>query len=177
MKTRTIAALVIMTALSLTGCDDKLVLLPAVPPVPPEPPSTTFLSSTYVPIPDGSSTNTYIFVSGMGGTIDARLYKVSIDITHTYTGDLDVYLQAPNGSNIELTSDNGGAGDNYSGTIFQMGASSITGGSAPFTGTYSPELAFSALSGAVDGAWSLIITDDAASDVGALNGWSITIIN
>lgn len=177
MKTRTIAALIILSALSFSGCDDKLVLLPAVPPVPPAPPTTTFNSTTYTPIPDGGSTNSYIFVSGMGGTIGSRIYKVNIDITHPYVGDLYVYLQAPNGTTIELTSNNGGGGDNYSNTTFQTGATSITSGSAPFTAVYSPEQAFSGLNGATDGVWTLMMTDAATSDVGALNNWSVTIIN
>ena len=65
--------------------------------------------------------------------------NVEIDITHVWDGDLDLTLTSPSGTTLDLSSGNGGSGDNYSGTIFQDGAPSITTGSAPFAGVFSAE--------------------------------------
>ena len=43
---------------------------------------------------------------------------VQVSITHTYVSDLDIFLIGPDGTRVELSTGNGGSGDNYSGTIF-----------------------------------------------------------
>lgn len=115
--------------------------------------------------------------------------QVQINLTHTFTSDLDIFLQAPNGQRIELTSDNGGGGDNYTNTIFSdCAATSITAGVPPFTGTFRPEgtttVSCANLAGNIaqlgafapgqNGTWQLVIMDDVGGDVGTMLGWSIT---
>jgi uncharacterized repeat protein (TIGR01451 family) len=115
---------------------------------------------------------------------------VQINLTHTFVSDLDIYLRAPNGQILELTSDNGGGGDNYTNTTFQDGVASITTGTPPFTGAFAPEgtmtistcgtsltptvASLGAFITGQNGIWELVIKDDTGADVGTMVGWSIT---
>jgi len=104
--------------------------------------------------------------------------NVEIDITHTFDGDLDIWLRAPSGTELELTTDNGGAGDDFTNTVFQDGGADITAGSAPFTGTFEPEGGTFAAAFAgedVNGDWKIILCDDAGGDTGTFNAFSLTL--
>ena len=59
-------------------------------------------------------TNFYLNVNSVG-TIDCDI-TVCINISHNYTDDLDIRLVSPSGTTVNLSSDNGGAGNNYTGT-------------------------------------------------------------
>lgn len=98
-------------------------------------------------------------------------------INHTYDADLDIYLQHPDTTEIRLSDDNGSGGDNYVDTVFDDEATTaITSGAAPFTGSYRPEVALSGLDGKPSGgAWRLRIYDDANTDTGTLQSWSLTL--
>ncbi len=113
-------------------------------------------------------------VSGIGeGTLDA----VNLDITHTFTADLDIGLISPAGTYIDLSSDNGNSGDDYTGTEFSDTGvdGDITLGTAPFTGSFIPEQPLSTFTGeCMNGNWILEACDDAAGDVGTVNSWSVT---
>ena len=104
--------------------------------------------------------------------------SVCIDIDTDATEDLQIYLQAPTGEILELTTNNGGAGDNYTGTCFRPDNSlpNITSGAAPFTGDYQPEGNWADLVGAqVNGRWTLILSDGFGPiDVNTLHSWSIS---
>jgi hypothetical protein len=84
-------------------------------------------------------------------------------------------LKAPNGITINLTSDNGGGGDNFIDTVLDdEAATSITSGSPPFTGSYRPEEALSTFDGlSAQGSWTLKVVDDAYLDQGTLDSWSL----
>lgn len=85
--------------------------------------------------------------------------KVSVDITHTYLGDLRLALVAPNGTQVLLHDRNGGDADNLQ---------------RSYDATDTPGLA--ALAGQpVTGAWALTVQDLAAADVGTLNAWQIDV--
>ncbi len=103
--------------------------------------------------------------------------NVTIDITHTWDADLDITLTSPSGTVVELTTDNGGSGDNYTNTVFDQQATTlITAGTAPFTGTFIPEGNLNTLNGLMSGGnWILRVTDDADQDGGTINNLSITI--
>jgi gliding motility-associated-like protein len=143
----------------------------------------TFTNTNDFPITDGSVTPTIspITVSGITPQTAGVLPIVSVqlNINHTYDEDLTVWLQCPNGSTIDLTSDNGSSGVNYTNTTFvPSGAPSITAGTAPFTGNFTPEQAFTLLNGCgVNGTWNLMVYDLATGDVGVLTDWSITFNN
>ncbi len=103
--------------------------------------------------------------------------NVTINLTHTWDSDLDIFLIGPNGTRVELTTDNGSSSDNYTNTVFDdQAATSITAGTAPFTGTFKPEGSLATLNGIpAIGAWTLEITDDTGGDSGNLLGWSLQL--
>ncbi|NNK59151.1 MAG: T9SS type A sorting domain-containing protein, partial [Flavobacteriaceae bacterium] len=102
--------------------------------------------------------------------------NVTINITHTWDSDLDIYIISPGGTEIELSTDNGSLGDNYTDTEFRAdAATSITDGSPPFTGSFMPEGDLGAADGQnFNGDWILRVCDDTSGDTGTLNSWSIT---
>ena len=141
----------------------------------------TFTFTGPLAIPDAScpvETLADIAVTGIG-TIDGlatQLSEVCIDITHTFDADLEISLRAPDGTTIPLSLDNGGGGDNYTGTCFSEAGPDgpIDGGTAPFMGNYTPEGDLTMFNGVnADGTWSLVLCDDAGADTGTLNSWSI----
>jgi subtilisin-like proprotein convertase family protein len=137
-------------------------------------------TSTDVPksIPDNDLvTGATSTVTVTGGATSIAKVSVTLNITHTYDNDLDIYLVSPEGTRIMLSTDNGGALDNYIDTVFDdFAASSITAGVAPFTGIYRPESVLTSLIGQnANGTWTLHIYDDLGADLGTLNSWSITI--
>ena len=141
----------------------------------------TFTNNTVINIPDNDLTGitSIITLPGSFSSINASdIMSVTVDITHTFNADLDIYLKAPNGSQIELSTDNGGAGDGYINVTFTPNAAqNITAAptSPNISGSWQPEQPFSSLTGTANGNWSLIVADDASGDVGTLNSWSITL--
>jgi subtilisin-like proprotein convertase family protein len=103
--------------------------------------------------------------------------NVGLSLTHTYDGDLDIFLVGPDGTRVELSTDNGGTGENFTDTIFDdEAATPITSGSAPFTGSFQPEGSLADLDGVeAAGTWTLEITDDAGGDTGELLAWSLVL--
>lgn len=143
---------------------------------------TSFTNGTDAAIPDNNAagTTSTIAVTGIAPTTIAAtsIASVCVDITHTFDGDLDIFLRCPDGTQIDLSSDNGGGGNNYTSTCFVPTGAAITGGTAPFTGSFTPEQAFTALNGCTaNGNWQLFVRDDAGGDVGTLTGWTITFNN
>lgn len=138
--------------------------------------ATITYNSTDVPkaIVDNGTITSSITVPYVASISDLN---VQLDITHSWDSDLDIFLIAPDGTSIELTTDNGGSANNYSGTLFDDEAATlVTSGVAPFAGSYQPEGLLSDLDGAVaDGTWVLEITDDSTIEAGILNTWSLTI--
>ncbi|RLB86259.1 MAG: hypothetical protein DRH10_10595, partial [Deltaproteobacteria bacterium] len=103
-----------------------------------------------------------------------------LNITHPNVEDLDVYLKSPTGTEIELFTDIGGSGDNFTNTILDAGASiNIADASAPFTGRFLPEGGTNVLNSFdgenPNGTWTLKIEDDATGDTGTLDDWELTI--
>uniref|UniRef100_UPI00262FC1A1 PKD domain-containing protein n=1 Tax=Flavobacterium sp. TaxID=239 RepID=UPI00262FC1A1 len=144
----------------------------------------SFTNSTPIAIPDSNTTTgaiSTIAVTGINPNVVSAtsIVSVCLNITHTWDSDLDIYLQAPNGTRIELSTDNGGAGANYTNTCFSMSAATlVTAGAAPFTGTFTPEQSFALLNGSIiNGNWQLIVQDDLGGDIGTLNNWNITFQN
>jgi subtilisin-like proprotein convertase family protein/subtilisin family serine protease len=85
--------------------------------------------------------------------------EVSVDITHTYIGDLSVSLVSPAGMQVLLHNRIGGSQDNLVRTF-----------------RFADTSALQALRGqSVQGAWKLQIADLEAVDVGKLNRWGLRI--
>ncbi|CAN7749572.1 proprotein convertase P-domain-containing protein [Variovorax sp. LjRoot84] len=83
--------------------------------------------------------------------------SVSVDITHTYIGDLRLALGTPSGTQVLLHDRNGGSADN----LQRSYGAADTPGLAALAGQL------------VTGAWALTVQDVAAADVGTLNAWQI----
>ncbi|MEX2140126.1 MAG: S8 family serine peptidase [Pirellulales bacterium] len=126
------------------------------------------------PIPDRGMITSTIEVAAALSIADV---DIGLDITHTFDGDLDVFLVAPNGTRVELFTDVGGGGANFVRTVLDDEASaSIQTSGAPFTGRFRPEGQLSAFDSLETlGTWTLQITDDAGADVGTLTGWELIV--
>lgn len=109
---------------------------------------------------------------------DFGLLAAAININHNHVDDLEVYLVAPDGKTIALTTFNGSNGDNYTYTKFSDYATQpITSGWAPFSGTWLPEERLGELNNGQNGngIWTLNIRDGVANNrEGTLLGWSLT---
>ena len=121
--------------------------------------------------------------------------NVNFNINHTWVGDLDINLIAPNGQNLNLVGSlNNGAGGNgtddfINTTISSTSTTPISGAAAPRTGTFAAEKRatygptgnvqtatdWPALFTTLNGDWKLAIADFAGGDEGTLTSWSIAI--
>jgi subtilisin-like proprotein convertase family protein len=134
-------------------------------------------TDTPVAIPDANPTgaSSMITVSSPFAVVDV---EVLVNITHTYTGDLDLYLIAPDGTEVLLSDQNGGSGNNYIDTHFDDEADdAISGGSAPFTGSFRPDQPLSVLDGLpAGGVWTFKVIDRWGSDVGTIDAWQLQLV-
>lgn len=144
---------------------------------------TFWVDSTDVAVPDLTTQTSVINVTGFPGVLGANgVQQVCLDMTHTWDSDMNFTLIAPNGTTLDLSSGNGGSGDNYFGTCFDMTGLNgpITAGVAPFTGSFLPEGAggFGVFAGSTfNGAWTLEMTDLVGGDPGNLLNWSIQFLD
>ncbi len=119
------------------------------------PPSTgcTGSNATAVAIPDaGSAVYSDIAVSGCTKT-PSTTASISVNITHTYRGDLRVDLVAPDG------------------TVYNLKATSSSDSTDNVVATYSKNLS----SEVANGTWRLKVQDVYSSDTGTINSWSLTL--
>ncbi len=102
--------------------------------------------------------------------------NVRLNITHPWDEDLDVFLIGPDGTRVELFTDDGSDGENFTNTVLDdQAGKSITLGTAPFNGSFKPEGLLSAFNGKnPKGTWQLEVTDDEELLDGTLNSWSLT---
>ncbi len=132
-----------------------------------------------IPIPDSAPTagiSSDLIISSVPAGAVITDVSVTVNITHTWDSDVDITLTGPNATTIELSTDNGGSGDNYVNTVFSNnGVTAVTAGTAPFTGTYLPEGNLTTLFSTPNGTWTLGVADDLGGDTGTLNDWSIAI--
>lgn len=130
---------------------------------------------TPIPLPDLMTTTATLDFTGLTGVVTD--VNVSLDITHTFDGDLQAFLTSPNGTKITLFASVGGAGMDFTGTTLDDEAAVlISNGTAPFTGSFQPAGLLSNFDGGVpNGTWTLTITDVGPQDVGTLNSWSVTL--
>jgi len=110
----------------------------------------TYSNTTVVNIGDNTTITSPITVSGRTGNAPTTA-SVSVNITHTYQGDLKVDLVAPDGSLYNIHNRTGAGTDNVIKTV---------------TLNLSSE--------ALNGIWKMQVNDNAAGDTGKLNSWSVT---
>lgn len=128
-----------------------------------------------VTIPEIGTATSTLAVGGVAAPISDL--NVSVSINHTYTADLKLALEAPNGQRIWLARNVGGPGDNFLGTVFDdESEQGIAQGQGPFSGFFRPDESLAAFDGLdANGDWKLIVVDEAGGDIGQINGWSLGI--
>ncbi|HEX2684481.1 MAG TPA: T9SS type A sorting domain-containing protein, partial [Ferruginibacter sp.] len=155
-----------------------------------------------VNIPDGTgaAATSNLTIAGVPtgpGTVVSEV-KVTMNINHTWVGDVDVNIKAPNNAILNLVGSlDGGTGsnasDNFTNTAFSsIGTTPISGAAAPRTGTYAAEAragygptgyiqtvnnwaALTPTPAAANGTWTLAMGDWAGGDAGTLTSWSIAV--
>ncbi len=139
--------------------------------------TNTFSSVASVPIVDLGLAISEIAVTNMPSEITD--VNVTLNITHTWVADLEVFLHAPDGTIVELFTRVGDSGENFTGTILDDSATtSITAGTAPFTGTFRPEGVLASFNGRQpNGTWKLYVFDRVGGDVGSIANWSLRIVS
>ncbi len=136
--------------------------------------SGTFTNSTPMPIRDFTFTTSTI-------TIDQDLtvtdVNVKLNISHTYDGDLYIYLVGPDGTRVDLVANRGGAGNHFTNTALDDETTRLVrNGKSPFLGSYKPEQPLSVLDGKnARGVWTLYVYDGYGADIGTLNSWSLVV--
>lgn len=159
----------------MDDADSDCALTASIPPCGPGETLYVF-NSLDVPkvVPSESSNDSRISVT-TGGIV--RRAIVQLSIVHSYVTDVDVSVISPTGANVDLSTDNGEGGGAYTATVFDDGCmTSITDGSAPFTGCFFPEMPLSMLNDqSPDGEWILHVADDAPVDDGVLFDWSLAL--
>ena len=133
------------------------------------------LTAIPAPLSDGQTTTFRIAINDTGEINDLN---VALKLVHTRTEDLDVFLEAPDGTTVELLTDVVGEGNSLTVTTLDDEAlQSIAFASVPFTGTFQPEGRLGDFAGKeISGNWTLHVTDDTANgDGGALVEWSLVI--
>jgi hypothetical protein len=133
-------------------------------------------------IPDGSpttGTDSSIDVPA-SGRIDAL--HVTLNVSHTFVGDLTATLSSPSGKSIDLLERPGfgqfGSNDHWSGPVtFEDDAAAAIqeiGDGGTLSGPYVPDEPLAAFAGSDRaGVWTLHVTDASTPDGGTLNGWSL----
>ena len=136
-----------------------------------------------------------ITTSGIPANAVVSDISVKFTMTHTWVGDVDINLIAPNGQNLNLVGSlNNGTGsnstDNFTNTVISSTSTTpISGAAAPRTGTYAAEKRpgygptgneqtvtdWPGLLTQLNGNWRLAMADFAGGDEGTLTSWSITI--
>ncbi|MFJ8013877.1 M4 family metallopeptidase [Streptomyces sp. NPDC096339] len=115
-------------------------------------PGKVFESTTRVAIPDspGPAVTSSVAVTGITGNAPSTL-KVGVKITHTYVGDLQIDLVAPNGTSFRLQNSSSDSTANLDKT-YTVNASAV----------------------AANGTWKLKVQDKAAADVGTITDFKLT---
>jgi subtilisin-like proprotein convertase family protein len=113
-------------------------------------------TATDVPIaiPDNNATGITSLIPVTGNGTVASL-ALSLNITHTFRGDLVVTLISPGGTQFVVSNRAGGSADNL--VITNQAVTTFTGQTAA-------------------GTWKLLVQDRAGADIGTLNSWSIKIV-
>lgn len=141
--------------------------------------SCTTLTSSDVPKAISSSgtpsVSSLLNVSGLSGNI-TDVNVLNLNGTHTWINDLDFNLISPAGTAVQIMAQSCSSEDNFGLNLDDEAAA----GSWPCPpvggGTYRPSNALTAFDGqAANGTWTLRVDDNASSDGGSLNSWSLQI--
>ena len=194
---------------SVTMClGDAAVALTITSSLAPATASNTFTGSQILPdsgpgaipapSPNGTPGLNTLAIAGIPANAVISEVKVNFTMTHTYVGDMDINIKAPNGSILNLVGGlNGGTGGNSTAnftntTLSSLGGLTISGAAAPRTGTYTAEAragygptgfiqnvttwaALTPTAVSSNGNWTLAMGDWGGGDQGTLTSWTIAI--
>ena len=135
----------------------------------------TYANSTPAAIPDNGSVSRTIVVPALNGATLTDL-NVYVNITHTYSGDLRIRLQSPQGTTVQLiASSTCTTADNVQVEFDDTGINGLLGSSCPLVGLFViPQDPLSAFNGQpFEGTWTLTVQDAGTADVGTLNSWCL----
>lgn len=113
------------------------------------------------PISDYSTVASTATISTCDAVYDLT---VTVDITHSWIGDLRVTLRGPSGVSVVLHSNTGSSADDIFGTY------SLSGGSLT-----SAESLYAFVGEPGAGTWTLEVYDGAGGDTGQLDGWTLAL--
>ncbi|MDX2359741.1 MAG: PKD domain-containing protein, partial [Crocinitomicaceae bacterium] len=152
-------------------------------------------------LPDGSgvsyqtNVNLDCYLPGQTLTDVNDLLDICVNMEHSYMGDLDIVIECPDGTQVTLVDYPNGGGTTFLGVPVDVDATPLvqgtgwqycwsptatngawsdnTGGTLP-AGTYESTDPLAGLVGCpMNGDWTIIITDNLASDNGFIFDWSI----
>jgi subtilisin-like proprotein convertase family protein len=99
---------------------------------------------------------------------------VQLNISHSYVSDLNVLLTSPNGTQVQLFSNQCGSNNDINAVFDDAGIPLICSNNPAISGTLIPAQALSAFNGQVSqGVWTLTVSDTFDLDGGAINSWGI----
>lgn len=148
------------------------------------PVTNTYSDAPALPIPDGDpiGTTTNIIVPE---SIDITDVNVSLNVEHTWVGDIIVTLESPNGDVATLVDQIGepaigsfGCSENDFNVVLDDAAGSALEDecTSPITGTFTATDLLSIFNSTdAAGTWILTISDNANADIGTLLDWSLEI--
>ena len=148
-------------------------------------------------IPDANPTgvNLPLTVAGIPAGAVGTSASVTFNITHTWDGDLTLFIKSPNNQVLNLVNQRGGPGHNFTNTVISSTATTpISAGAAPFAGTYLPDGSLAApapaggfvptattftplisTAGSLNGTWSFGARDNAGGDIGTILSWGLSL--
>jgi subtilisin-like proprotein convertase family protein len=133
-------------------------------------------ADTPVSIPDNNPTGATSTIN-VPQAATVQDVNVTVNITHTWDGDLTLSLLTPTNASITLSTHHGNSGDDYTNTIFDDEATTpISSGAPPYTGSFRPDSPLTAADGInASGNWRLKVVDDAGQDIGTINTWNLRL--
>ncbi|MFQ5595075.1 MAG: LamG-like jellyroll fold domain-containing protein, partial [Anaerolineae bacterium] len=131
-------------------------------------------SDTPVAINDNQTATSRITVPDDFTVDDVNL---TLNINHTWDGDLLGYLITPDGTQVVLFNRIGGSGDDFTNTTLDDEANEIIPGyGAPYSGNYRPQSPLSAVDGQSSlGTWQFKVSDNAWGDQGTIQDWQLEL--
>lgn len=160
---------------SLTSWSLDLATVPQAPAVN----SVSFTSSPNVPIPSPGTVVDVINVTGL--TAPVAEVRVYVELLHTWSDDLEVFLISPTGTRVVVITDCGGNNDDvFNGTTFDPSSTAAPSDATYVTGIaiplLAPEGSFDSFLGEnANGQWTLEVRDDFGSDLGTFVRWDLFV--
>ena len=116
-----------------------------------------------------------------GTVCNTTVGSTTVGIDHTFVNDLELTLISPAATTVMVVNNTDGSGNNFCQTVLDdesVGPSiqSVVTAGAPFTGSFTPNLALSGFDGqSGNGAWGLQAQDFFSQDTGNIRAFSVTI--